>query len=426
MSLVDSQERKLIVHARPDYGAVGRATLGAGLALAVLGLPVLFLTLPEVWPLAVIPVVMIALGGFFAAADRTTVIDLDARTISGVEGVELDHVMAVVTTSQVETHSTSQFPNRREREFLVYELSLLLRDDPESAEVLAQLCHEREMVVREDREKAAYRQRAEGVVEHSLVRFAKALGGPDVKSVVLSRHGEKHVWQGAEKLARALGVPLIDFTSGELELRAPAELDLSLEKRMRLGLVVVDLTPRRPKSFQVEDEGKVWRVTWRRSPAALQQHLVLVGGSVAAALLFSLLTTWWVGGFLLILTAAFGKMIAGVDRTVGRHVLTLDERAIHLESGHLRRHQQSISRNELEVARVTHRLAGALSLVGDERHILLPLKRAHAEWLKLWLELALIGAREDEVRTGAEAKDPSLRQKKKKTWDEAMDSTESK
>jgi hypothetical protein len=382
--LLAEKDGRLTLYDKGDYRRIGQATALAGAAVLVLGCVV------GLWGHNTYAMVGVAIatpcGGiaalaglvFWAVFGGRSIVDTGERVVlTGGKKLPFDDVIGVGTTSYVDERQIKGVVERRVR----YQIRLFTREaDPQARASLGEVQATMERALEDGGEPLSPEQAAE--IRRKLDDTRPLL---EAGTSTLADHRDVlMVWCAAERLARVLGVPLLDTAGDEPLLRSPAELDLPLGERLaRLGR-----TPSAPgppaQGIETKSAAGVTRVTWPGSKAAAA-YVFVAAGLVGLTALVSPASDDW------LVYASWGLTLVLVALGTALHAL-LPPGRLTLDDRRASRGRRVVGLDEVEAVRVDTSLDPRVLLLGDRAQLRMELGTPEqARWLGRFLEHHLAG-----------------------------------
>ncbi len=367
------------IHSAMGQRLAGRWMLGVG-ALCAVGATIPLFYEPQAWPLWIVPGVLLPIGLIFSQLGFTTTVSTASSRVQLRDGSRpFDAFVAVLVSSGIRTVA-SEHGNSQVREWTVGLVSAEIDDD-----ATQQLEAIREAI--DGTEELADEARAKMLEE--LARWQSTLERTEVR--VTATSDEHDAWRIGERLAKAMELPMVDFSGAEPIERTPQQLDLSLAERLRGADAVPEPVGPAPLGMTVDSATSRLVLRWTFSwDGALVFVFVVLAAAIGAGLWLGVTMSWIAGGPMIAMFSLFGVLMVLLGRGRGRNELEISDGVLHHITHFPWTKRVSMPLAKLEHIRQQTEPQAFVSLVSDARLVRLLVDAERGRWLVHKLEHWLV------------------------------------
>ncbi len=407
--LVKRTRDKVIVRPRGELNHAGKLIQSLGVSMALAAVPLGIWVNDRFLVLGIVAAALVVAGLPMVLIGKRTVLDVAARNVLLATGdvVPFDQIADVDLRTYVHEVSRQQGTVQHQR----FRVALVHKGaDPDHADRIDKARRRIETAVAEPYGRLDTQEHRALSAELATIQQAAPAGEP----VVFADHADElKMWRVAERVAKTLDVPIVDYCGDELVVRTPGELDVPLGERLaRLGVHEPDEGPT-PDGLCDRSSGERILVSWGWPVWGGAAAMFVLGGAFAVLgyLIWEDMPEIRVAfGAVGVALVAFGLFLAD-GRRKGVEV---DRRSARFRSGAWVRRSRRIALEDLEMVRVNKTLGSSLSLISDDRVLRCPMPSGDAaDWTRLrivrYLVAGALARQTSPSATGAPDKDPELR-----------------
>ena len=335
---------------------------------------------PQAWPLWIIPVVSGIFGLVYARLGFTSTVHTAGKWIRVRDKVApFDRFVGVLVNSQMREVATEHGTAK------VLEWTVGLISGEVDAQAAAQLDAIRQAIDGADE----LTQEARGGMIEGLGRWQSVLERTRVPLV--STPDEHDAWRIAERMAKTMDVPMVDFCGNEPLERTPAQLDLSLADRLRSTETKPEPAGPAPSGMVVDIVPSRFHVQWSAPWNGFIAVFTIMGIAVLGAVWLGATISWVVGLPVAVVFGLGGIGLVFAARGRGGNALEVEgDTLVHVTRFPWTR-RVSMPLAQLEHVRQQTQPQAFVSLVSDAQLLRLPLEPEPGQWLVRALEHWLVG-----------------------------------
>ncbi|MCP4132831.1 MAG: hypothetical protein GY754_17835 [bacterium] len=260
-NMVKIKEGQIIVSSRAEENWQGRVLVWVSLGLAVI-----FLILAYIFNslfLFMFPVslgTLILVGLVFAFIGKKTVISLNTRRIQGPGfDISVDEVGSIMMwTDDIDVPAQHGFTLKEQHWILGFNSKEAYRKLNESIKSFKKL--ETEFLAEIAEKEGELTEEQQEQVNRELTKIDDAMEEENYLLGIQKK--EFTVWQAAEQLAKALNLPVLDYSGESPVKREVSDLDLSMQEQIKQGFVEVTDPGQPPAGISIRSDFESLVLKW--------------------------------------------------------------------------------------------------------------------------------------------------------------------
>jgi len=385
IKIINEEYNKIFIRGKADVNQVGNVlVIISFFTAALIFILQMILKTKFLMMLQVIPGILLLMGAIFMVIGGRTIVDTQNGTIKNPKFTKsLEDFEAIYMWSDVEVVDTG----KGQSESLVYYIEFMNIGCMEKVTGWTEEINKKLGKVTGDEMSDS----EEEYVLGKLRKIAEKMSGNTFQ--VAKHNNELKVWQAAEFLAKKLNLPIYDHCGEFPVQRKVEELDLSLQDKVKKGMVEVVNPEETPKGITANLELNGLSLHWKNGLNAAAITFLIIGAVMLIIGLFmsnssdrsAKLFLYIFGGmgvFFWLLTLLFLKGF-------GKNVLKIFSGDVCYSCSNFMQRDQTMSLSKLEVIRASTELNFSLNLISDEEIIRCPMKEELSPWAQVRIEYFL-------------------------------------